>query len=277
MRAATALRNAFGWGATTDIDAAVAWLQRRPDVQQGRIGGIGFSVGGEQMLEAAAENTGLRAVVAEGAGERSVHEALMRGPRGWFSLPTAAVQTAALSVLSDTMPPPSLEDVAARIAPRPIFLIYAGRGAGGEDLNPAFYRAAKQPKSDLGDPRVTPRRRAQRPSDRVRTQGDRLLRRRAPRLPGGLRGEPVTPVFAAWPDHNSASRVRFRPPHQRTFGAPPCGFFLRPTGVDSTYSRPVLAARGKLRTTGMGVKAAGLPWSEIAAVFVGSSRHLRSD
>ena len=138
--------NAFGWGATTDIDAAVAWLQRRPDVQQGRIGGIGFSVGGEQMLEAAAENTGLRAVVAEGAGERSVHEALMRGPRGWFSLPTAAVQTAALSVLSDTMPPPSLEDVAARIAPRPIFLIYAGRGAGGEDLNPAFYRAAKQPK-----------------------------------------------------------------------------------------------------------------------------------
>ena len=45
---------------------------------------------------------------------------------------------------------------------------------------------------------------------------------------------------------NSASRVRFRPPLQRTFGVPPCGLFLRPTGVDSTYSRPVLAARGKL-------------------------------
>jgi hypothetical protein len=138
--------NAFGWGATTDIDAAVDWLRHRPDVQDGRIGGIGFSVGGEQMLEAAAENTGLRAVISEGAGERSVREAVMRGPRGWFSLPTAAVQTAALAVLSDTLPPPSLEDVAARITPRPIFLIYAGRGAGGEDLNPAFYRAAKQPK-----------------------------------------------------------------------------------------------------------------------------------
>jgi fermentation-respiration switch protein FrsA (DUF1100 family) len=116
-------------------------------VHRGRIGGIGFSVGGEQLLEAAAENTGLRAVVSEGAGVRSVHEALMRGPRGWFSLPTAAVQTAALTVLSDTLPPPSLEDVAGRIAPRPIFLIYAGRGAGGEDLNPAFYRAARQPKT----------------------------------------------------------------------------------------------------------------------------------
>jgi hypothetical protein len=138
--------NAFGWGATRDLDAAVAWLQRQPDVRQGRIGGIGFSVGGEQMLEAAAGNPGLRAVVSEGAGERSVREGLIRGPRGWLAIPTATVETAAVSVLSDTMPPPSLEDVAARISPRAIFLIYAGRGGGGEELNPAYYRAAKQPK-----------------------------------------------------------------------------------------------------------------------------------
>ncbi|MGZ8782134.1 MAG: alpha/beta hydrolase [Gaiellaceae bacterium] len=139
--------NAFGWGATRDIDAAVAWLQRRPDVRQGRIGGIGFSVGGEQMLEAAAGNPGLRAVVSEGAGERSVREALIRGPRGWLAVPTAAVQTAAVSVLSDTLPPPPLEALTARISPRPIFLIHAGRGGGGEELNSEYYRAAKQPKT----------------------------------------------------------------------------------------------------------------------------------
>jgi uncharacterized protein len=139
--------NAYGWGASRDIDAAVAWLQRRPDVSQGRIGGIGFSVGGEMMLEAAAGNRGLRAVVSEGAGERSVRETLIRGPRGWLAVPTAAVQTAAVSILSDTMPPPSLEVLTARISPRPIFLIYAGRGGGGEELNPAYYRAAKPPKT----------------------------------------------------------------------------------------------------------------------------------
>ena len=139
--------NAFGWGAARDLDAAVAWLQRRPDVRQGRIGGIGFSVGGEQMLEAAAGNPGLLAVVSEGAGERSVREGLIRGPRGWLAIPTATVETAAVSILSDTMPPPSLEDLAARISPRAIFLIYAGRGGGGEELNPAYYRAAKQPKT----------------------------------------------------------------------------------------------------------------------------------
>jgi fermentation-respiration switch protein FrsA (DUF1100 family) len=58
-----------------------------------------------------------------------------------------ATETTALAVFSQTAPPPSLKDVAHKIAPRPIFLIYAGRGAGGEDLNPIYYRAAKQPKA----------------------------------------------------------------------------------------------------------------------------------
>ena len=83
--------NLFGWAGAKDIDAAVAWLQGRPDVTDGRIGGIGFSVGGEMMLQAAASNTGLRAVVSEGAGVRSVREDLIRGPRGWLALPESAV------------------------------------------------------------------------------------------------------------------------------------------------------------------------------------------
>jgi fermentation-respiration switch protein FrsA (DUF1100 family) len=139
--------NAFGWGSTKDIDAAVAWLQRQPDVQQGRIGGIGYSVGGEQMLEAAAENPGLKAVVSEGAGERSVRETLIRGPRGWLAVPAMAAESAALTVLSQTLPPPSLEDAAARIAPRAVFFVYAEHGVAGEELNRDFYRAAAQPKS----------------------------------------------------------------------------------------------------------------------------------
>lgn len=139
--------NTFGWEGAKDIDAAVAWLQRRPDVSNGRIGGIGFSVGGEMMLQAAATNTGLRAVVSEGAGVRSVREHLLRGPRGWFSLPEAAMQTAAVAALSQTPPPPSLADLVPQIAPRPLFLIYAGQGGGGEELNPDYYDAASTPKT----------------------------------------------------------------------------------------------------------------------------------
>ncbi len=147
--------NMFGWGSTADVDAAVGWLRKRPDVERNRVGGIGFSVGGETMLEAAASNVGLRAVVSEGAGERSVRESLLRGPRGWFALPTAAVQTAALAVLSGRLPPPSLADVTPRIAPRPIFLIYAASGAGGEELQPHYFEAARRPKAMWRIPEAT--------------------------------------------------------------------------------------------------------------------------
>ena len=139
--------NLFGWDDAKDIDSAVAWLQRQPDVRGGRIGGVGFSVGGEMMLQAAASNKGLRAVVSEGAGFRSVREDVQRGPRGWFALPEAAVQTAAIAVMSGSAPPPPLKDLVPHIAPRQVFFIYAGHGAGGEDFNPDLYQAAGAPKA----------------------------------------------------------------------------------------------------------------------------------
>jgi dienelactone hydrolase len=139
--------NLFGWANAKDIDAAVSWLQRRPDVRDERIGGIGFSVGGETLLQAAAENKGLRAVLSEGAGFRSVREDVLRGPRGWLALPESAVQTAALAVLRGTSPPPSLKDLVPHIAPRPVFFVYAGHGVGGEEFNPKLYDAARAPKA----------------------------------------------------------------------------------------------------------------------------------
>lgn len=138
--------NAFGWGETKDIDAAVAWLRRQPDVRGGRIGGIGFSVGGEMMIEAASDNAQLQAVVSEGAGTRSVREELLYGGRAFFALPSFAVETAALSVLSGTPPPRVLTDLVRRIAPRPLLLIYAEHGVGSEELNESFYDAASPPK-----------------------------------------------------------------------------------------------------------------------------------
>jgi fermentation-respiration switch protein FrsA (DUF1100 family) len=98
------------------------------------------------MLEAAASNAGLRAIVSEGAGIRSVREELLYGARALPTLPASAAQTAALTLLGGTGPPPSLTDLVPRIAPRPLFLIYAGRGAGGEELNADYYRAASRPK-----------------------------------------------------------------------------------------------------------------------------------
>ena len=139
--------NMFGWDGAKDVDAGVAFLTRRADVRDGRIGGLGFSVGGEVMLEAAAENPALRAVVADGAGERSVRESRLRGRAGLLSLPSYLVQTAAVAVLSGDRPPPSLVNLVPRIAPRSVFLIGAGSDNGGEDLQPHYFAAAKEPKA----------------------------------------------------------------------------------------------------------------------------------
>jgi uncharacterized protein len=138
--------NMFGWDGAKDVDAGIAFLRTRPDVVGGRIGGLGFSVGGEVMLEAAARNPALRAVVADGAGERSVRESALRGPAGWLSLPAYAVQTAAVAIMSGDAPPPSLVDLTPRIAPRGLFLIGAGKDNGGEDLQPHYFAAAREPK-----------------------------------------------------------------------------------------------------------------------------------
>jgi fermentation-respiration switch protein FrsA (DUF1100 family) len=138
--------NSYGWGATADIDAAVEFLQDQPGVEPGRIGALGLSVGGEVLLEAAAENSDLRAVVADGAGERSVRETLLYGPAAVLVLPQMAIQTAAVSILSGQPPPPSLGDVVESITPGATFLIEAENGAGGEDLNPEYFERAGDPK-----------------------------------------------------------------------------------------------------------------------------------
>jgi fermentation-respiration switch protein FrsA (DUF1100 family) len=147
--------NALGWGATRDVDAAMAFLQARPDVEPDRIGGLGLSVGGELLIEAAATNTALRAVVSEGAGERSVRESSLRGAAGLPSLPLAAMLTAATAIFSGDVPPPALQSVVARIAPRPLLLVHAGRGQGGEELNPDYFAAAREPKARWEIPEAT--------------------------------------------------------------------------------------------------------------------------
>jgi uncharacterized protein len=146
--------NAFGWDGDEDVKAAVRYLQRRPDVHAGRIGGIGLSVGGEMMLEAAAEDDGLRAVVSEGAGARAysdeVDEGELEGRGGTeklFGAVQMAVKTGAMSVLTNQTPPANLADLVGRIAPRPVMLIAAPNSKNGEKLNRRYYAAAQEPKT----------------------------------------------------------------------------------------------------------------------------------
>ena len=139
--------NLLGWAGTRDVKAAISYLEGRPDVEDGRIGGVGLSVGGEMMLQAATETDDLKAVVSEGAGMRSVREAVhLEGSERWVAAPVWALVTAATAVFSSELPPPDLTDLSAEIS-TPVYFIYATPGQGGENLNPTYYAAASQPKS----------------------------------------------------------------------------------------------------------------------------------
>ncbi len=142
--------NPYAWNeGERDLDAAIEFLKGRPDVEPGRIGGLGLSVGGETFLQTAAHNEDLDAVVSEGAASRSVGELLSVPGSSWPAVAFNAVNTPATAVFSDSEPPPHLVDLVDEIAPRPMFLIYASEGSGGQEkrANRAFYRAAGGPKA----------------------------------------------------------------------------------------------------------------------------------
>ncbi len=139
----------FGWGAEKDLNAAVAFLQRRADVDRDRIGGVGLSVGGETLLQAAAESDGLKAVVSDGAGSRSLFEDLARpGASKWEEVPTSLVMTLGNAIFSNHAPPPELGSIVSRIAPRPVLFIYGEHDqANVIDLTPRYYAEAGRPKA----------------------------------------------------------------------------------------------------------------------------------
>jgi uncharacterized protein len=140
--------NLFGWGGQKDLKAAVSFLRAQPDVRGDRIGGLGLSVGGELMLETAATTPALKAVVSEGAGFRSIREASqLAGASKWLLLPQNVALTATTAMFANEGPPANLKHLVRHIAPRPVFFIFATHGQGGEELNPAYYAAAGEPKT----------------------------------------------------------------------------------------------------------------------------------
>lgn len=132
----------FGWYGNRDIDAAVTYLTSRPDIDPSRIAAVGMSMGGEQALTAAAADTRIKAVVAEGVTAR------VSGDGGWLphdavGLITRAefVVTYATSDLLSSAPRPiPLRDAVAATAGRPVLIIASE--AYGELPAARYYHAA---------------------------------------------------------------------------------------------------------------------------------------
>jgi alpha-beta hydrolase superfamily lysophospholipase len=116
--------NGLGDNAQPAIAAGLDYLSRRDDVDRERIAGYGLSLGAEVLIEAAAGDPRLRAVVADGATrpqdamdaldasplQRVLNELALKGVRGISGMRTST----------------SLNPYIERIAPRPVLLVASG-------------------------------------------------------------------------------------------------------------------------------------------------------
>ena len=125
----------FGWYGDLDIAAAFSYLESRPEVDPARLGAVGMSMGGEQVVGAAATDTRIRAVVAEGATGRGFADKgwLPTHWRGWIQRGIDATLFGTADLLTDASPPISLRDAVAEAAPTPVLLIAAGAAMGNAE------------------------------------------------------------------------------------------------------------------------------------------------
>ncbi len=138
--------NGLGDNAQPAIDAAVSWLARRPDVDPERIAGFGSSLGAEVLLQAAADDPRLRAVIGDGPARP--RDAQRAGDPGLPERVVAELGLQAVRGISGMRESPSLLGLVPRIAPRPVLLI-AGGGDPNEIPTNRSYRDAGGPTVEL--------------------------------------------------------------------------------------------------------------------------------
>ena len=131
--------NGLGDNAQPGIAAGLDYLARRPDVNPDRIAGFGVSLGGEVLLEAAAHDRRLAAVVSDGA-TRPV-DGGKANPKGQLERAAEWVMGQSVRTISGMKPAPSLMGIMPAIAPRPVLLV-AGGGFPDEIPASRMYRDA---------------------------------------------------------------------------------------------------------------------------------------
>jgi uncharacterized protein len=136
--------NGLGDNAQPAVDEALDYLGSRPGVD--RIGAFGSSLGGEVLLEAAAREPRIQAVISDGAARPEDRSEVMDDGAdvragGWLVLH-------AVRAISGTEPAPQLIPLMGRIAPRPVLLIAGGREPGEVEVN-RRYQAEAGPTAEL--------------------------------------------------------------------------------------------------------------------------------
>ncbi len=135
----------FGWYGDLDIGAATGFLASRPEIDPARIGVVGFSMGGEEAIGAAASDPHIRAVVAEGATARRATDkewlSDAYGWRGWIQERLEYLQDGVTDFLTEASPPVALRAAVAD-APDTRFLLITAGTVSDEGHAASYIRSA---------------------------------------------------------------------------------------------------------------------------------------
>jgi alpha/beta superfamily hydrolase len=117
----------WGWGGERDLGAAVTYLESRADVDRGRIGVLGLSMGGEIAITGAALDPRLKAVVAEGAAARTCADLsiLPTDMEGVIHRADSCLGWSLAGLMTNAPEPQPLSDAVRALGTRPLLLIAA--------------------------------------------------------------------------------------------------------------------------------------------------------
>jgi hypothetical protein len=132
--------NNYGWDWAKDVDGALAFLERRGEVDPAQIGALGLSTGADVLIEVAGTRDDLAAVVADGTAAGSFADWQRLRGTGLGTVP-GWMMFATLRVVSGDAPGPPLEEMVKRVA-SPTLLISAGTDIERE-FNVHYDRAAR--------------------------------------------------------------------------------------------------------------------------------------
>ncbi|MGD8792215.1 MAG: CocE/NonD family hydrolase, partial [Anaerolineae bacterium] len=139
----------YGWADVDDLPVALDYLAGRDDVDAGRIGILGFSIGGQIALRAAARDPRLQAVVAEEPGFATLDDLPPPDSLGdaWIVF-NYRIAFQGLKWYTGREPGIGVVEALGHIAPRPVLFVAAGPpDEPGDWLVRHFYRQAAEPRA----------------------------------------------------------------------------------------------------------------------------------
>ncbi len=143
----------WGEGERVALAAALDWMSRRPEIDAGRVGAYGFSLGGYIVAQVAATDSRIRAVALAGTPSDPEEQIRQEFSRWWLLSQLPALMAVRRRGMAPERHPP--KSVVSAIAPRPLLVI-----SGTEDttvpswMAKELYAAARAPKEFLLLPEI---------------------------------------------------------------------------------------------------------------------------